>query len=355
MQGQLFNLSPIPDDVPISEGFNPDDVANPANGLFGIPIPTSTARSIIIPVAWDVTTSFRPGTSHAPTRILEASMQVDLSHDLYPNGWKSGIAYSHEVDHWMGQNDRLRVLAEQVIHHQEKGGHVDDPGIVGVLAQVNKGCQEMVDWVEKEAVAWLDQNRLVGVVGGDHSTPLGLLRALGHRYPSFGVLHIDAHLDLRDTYEGFTYSHASILWHARSIDAIQQMVHVGIRDVGQSERELAVLPRHVVFDAMSLRAAQFNGVVWNTQVKDIIESLPERVYVTVDCDGLDIGYCPHTGTPVPGGMGYMELVYLLRELVRSGRRIIGFDLVECGNHEWDATIAARLLYELSILAMGSWE
>jgi len=332
--------------------FDPDAPGIGQHGLFGIPIPQAVAQVVVIPVAWDVTTSYRPGTSHAPEQVLAASLQVDLAHECYPNAWQRGIALSDDVTNWMADNQQWRGVAETVMAHYEGGGDGHDPEIQLALSQVNHGCQQMVAGVQERAAYWLDQGRLVGVLGGDHSTPLGLLQALDSRNEPFGVLHIDAHLDLRDTYEGFVYSHASIMWHVRQLPSVGHLVHVGIRDVGQAELEMATQSsQHTVWTAYQTRANRFEGMSWSEQVARILAPLPPNVYVSIDCDGLDMAYCAHTGTPVPGGLDYMECLYLLRALAKSGRQLVGFDVVEAGNHPLDAGVAARLLYELSV--MGS--
>jgi len=340
--------------VSLPTAFDPDGPGVGHHGLFGIPIPKETAQVVIIPVAWDVTTSYRPGTSRAPQQVLEASLQVDLAHECYPNAWQRGIALSGDVSHWLTDNERLRQKAETIMAHYERGGPADDPAIEGLLHDINEGCHHMVTEVQEVALGWIQQGRLVGVLGGDHSTPLGLLQALDRTHGCFGVLHIDAHLDLRDTYEGFVYSHASIMWHVRRLSSVTQMVHVGIRDAGQSEWDLAMQsPQHTVWGAYQLMANRFEGMTWSEQVDRILSPLPPNVYVSIDCDGLDVAYCPHTGTPVPGGLQYMELLYLLRALAKSGRQLVGFDVVEAGNHPVDAGIAARLLYDLSLMGVRS--
>jgi len=338
----------------IPDSFDPDAPGVGQYGLFGIPIPKELAQVVVIPVAWDVTTSYRPGTARAPRQVLEASWQVDLAHECYPHAWQRGIALSGDVSDWEVDSIRLRQKADHVIAHHERGGSPDDADIAAFIRDINEGCEQMVQGVRALSHEWIQQNRLVGVLGGDHSTPLGLLQALDAVHDSFGILHIDAHLDLRDRYEGFLYSHASIMWHARQLPSVTQMVHVGIRDAGQSEWDLAAQdPRHAVWGAYAIMAQRFEGATWSEQVARILSTLPQKVYVSIDCDGLDIAYSSHTGTPVPGGLHHMELLYLLRSLASSGRELVGFDVVEAGDHPLDAGIAARLLYELSVMGNRS--
>ena len=212
--------------------------------------------------------------------------------------------------------------------------------------------------IRAQARAWLAQGKLVGLVGGDHSTPYGLVQALGERGEGFGILHIDAHCDLRRAYEGFEYSHASIMYNVlRDVPQAERIVEVGVRDYCDAEAELARSSERIrMFDDTQLSAAAFEGETWGATCRRIVAELPERVYVSFDIDGLSVEYCPHTGTPVAGGLTFNQAVYLLHETVRSGRRIIGFDVVEVvlrPGSSIDASTGARILYKLCGLTLKS--
>jgi agmatinase len=220
----------------------------------------------------------------------------------------------------------------------------------------------MVSRVKREAKALLDRGKLVAVLGGDHSVPLGLMQALGERGP-YGILHIDAHSDLRDAYEGFVHSHASIMHNALRIDAVSRLVQVGIRDY--SEEEIQAIGKSAgrvkLFDYRSLSRRRFGGETWASLVEEMVAELPKDVYVSFDIDGLDPALCPGTGTPVPGGLQFEEALYLVERIPASGRRIVGLDLCEVspgeskGEGEWDANVGARVLYRLCCAAIGSQE
>jgi agmatinase len=191
----------------------------------------------------------------------------------------------------------------------------------------------------------------VAVVGGEHSAPFGLLQALNEKYDDFGILHIDAHADLRRAYEGFTYSHASIMYNVlEQLRHVTKIVQVGVRDYCAEEAALmAADVRLVPFTDAALQEASFNGLPWAQQCRDIVAALPEKVYVSFDIDGLTPDNCPHTGTPVPGGLTYNQAVFLLKAVAQSGKKIIGFDLCEVapsGHDEWDANVGARVLFKL---------
>ncbi len=254
----------------------------------------------------------------------------------------------------------LREEARRVVEHWETGGSPDSESLRRRLRRVNEGAERLEAEVYAEACRWLDAGKTVGVVGGEHSVPLGLIRAVAERHPGLGILHVDAHADLREAYEGFVRSHASIMFNAlREAPSLASLVQVGVRDFCDEEARLAADdPRVTMFDGPGLSASKFAGESWHSLCERIVARLPQQVYVSFDIDGLTPQYCPHTGTPVPGGLTFDEAVYLLSRVVASGRRIVGFDLCEVapapsGDDEWDANVGARMLYKLCLFALSS--
>jgi agmatinase len=174
------------------------------------------------------------------------------------------------------------------------------------------------------------------------------MQALAAHYPEYGVLHIDAHADLRDAYEGFQYSHASIMFNALQIPQISKLVQVGIRDFCHDEVTLVQQSEGRIssyYDPM-LKQKLYAGISWLELCKQMVAELPQHVYISFDVDGLDPKLCPTTGTPVPGGLELEQAFCLFREVVNSGRQIIGFDVCEVGNDEWDGNVGARVVYKL---------
>ena len=338
--------------------FDPDGVGVATGTYFGLPFEPEDAALVLISAPWDVTVSYGAGTAYAPDAVIEASTQLDFHEPLAPGAWRRGIATA-DIDYSIQeQSQRLRSEAERVIDHLEGGGSIDDDYVVRKIRRVNEGCRAMNANIEAQAAQWLDQGRLVGLVGGDHSTPYGLIRALGARHPSFGILHIDAHRDLREAYEGFEYSHASIMYNVlRDVASVRRLVQVAVRDFSAGEAGRAAADERVVsFEDLELAGARFRGETWDEQCRRIVAELPDEVYVSFDSDGLSFDNCPHTGTPVCGGMSFNEAVWLLRTLVESGRRIIGFDVVEvCPSPEGriDAITGARILWKLCSLTLLS--
>jgi agmatinase len=331
--------------------FDPDAAARPGSGLFGLPHRPADARVVVIPVPMDATTSYRPGTARAPRAVLEASRQVDLWDREYGAVYEGGIAMVSVPARLTALNTRARRAAVPVIaaggarrgdaRHRRALDLVDDAG-----ARVNA-------WVKARAREALDRGQIPVVLGGDHASPFGLVDELGERHGSLGILHVDAHHDLREAYEGFRWSHASIFWNVLAgIPSVSKLVQVGIRDFGHAEMRMVEesAGRVEAFYEADLRDSLARGETWDAACHRIVATLPDTVYVSFDIDGLSPDLCPHTGTPVPGGLGFSEACHLLRTLALSGKRVVGADLCEVvpgpRGDEWDASVGARLLYKI---------
>lgn len=221
--------------------------------------------------------------------------------------------------------------------------------MLALQKEINEASNTLNTEVYEQTKQLLAQNKLVGLVGGDHSTPYGHIKAIAEQYQSIGILQIDAHADLRKAYEGFEHSHASIMYNVLQLPGISKLVQVGIRDICEDEIELAQQDdRVIMFDDFKLKQNEFNGVNWHQQCEDIVSKLPEKVYISFDIDGLSPDLCPNTGTPVAGGLSFHQAVYLIKTVAKSGKTIVGFDLNEVspGKDEWDANVGARMLYKL---------
>jgi agmatinase len=211
--------------------------------------------------------------------------------------------------------------------------------------------------VYQQSKTLLEKDKLVAVLGGDHSTPFGLIKALGEKHGSFGILQIDAHCDLRKKYEDFVYSHASVMYNVlNEIPALSKLVQVGVRDYCEEEWNYICNSNFRVityFDKL-IKERLFEGQSWKDIADEIINQLPQKVYISFDIDGLDQKLCPSTGTPVPGGFESEEIIYLIKKIKESGKELIGFDLVEIGVGEtdWDSNVGARILWRLCNLIVS---
>lgn len=337
--------------------FDPNAAALKDSGIFGLPFTPEESHLVLIPLPWEATTSYGGGASFGPQAILQASKQVDLFDIDLGNFYESGIVMLPESDDLKQWNQTAKNAAKIVI---AAGGVADTLEAKEAVALVNQYSQQVNDYVYTQTKYWLDQGKVVGIVGGDHSVPYGAIVAYLEKYPNMGVLHIDAHADMRDAYEGFEYSHASIMHNVMTNTKLSKLVQVGIRDF--CEEEFDFIQEHSAkiktFFDLQLAEQKMEGKSWAALCDEIIHHLPEEVYISFDIDGLDPRFCPHTGTPVPGGLEYVEILLLIKKVALSGRTIVGFDLneVSLGNTlldaidtaaEWDANVGARILYKLS--------
>jgi agmatinase len=329
--------------------FDPNAAAERDAGIYGLPYAPEEARVVLVPVPWDATTSYRAGSSKGPRAIFDASMQVDLFDAEVGKPYERGIAMLPESSELRAWNEEARAAAEEVI---EAGGRVEgNADLEKALARVNELSEKVNEVVHLETKRLLGQGRIAAVVGGDHAAPYGAIRAYAERFPGLGVLHVDAHADLRRAYEGFRFSHASIMENVMRLEGVSRIVQVGIRDFCEEEvqRITGSSGRIRTFFDVQLAAARSRGQLADAFAQ-AVAALPEAVYVSFDIDGLDPSLCPHTGTPVPGGLSFHEASALLGAVAQSGRRIVGFDLNEVApgpdDDEWDANVGARLLYKL---------
>ncbi len=301
--------------------FDPNGMGELNGNIYGLPFSREEAKLVILPVPWEVTVSYSAGTAEAPEAIMEASYQVDLFDPFVPDAWKLGIAMKELDEKLKWESHTNRQKAENYLEKLALGTDpATDTELQSLLTDINSACQKMNQWVKNESLNLLDKNKLVGLVGGDHSTPLGLMQALAEKHETFGVLHIDAHADLREAYEGFEFSHASIMFNAIKIPQISHLVQVGIRDYCEAELRLIQTEKRIsTFFDRDIKQEQFDGTTWASICKQVIDKLPQKVYLSFDIDGLDPKLCPNTGTPVPGGLELEQSLYLIEKLVNSGK------------------------------------
>jgi len=321
--------------------FDPNAASADDSGVFGLPV-RDDASVVLIPVPFEATTSYGDGAASGPSALLAASRQVDLLDREVGTPYEAGVVMLEESPDVRSWNSR----AAEAVRAARNG---DDRA----CADVDAACDALNTWLDGTATSLLDDGKIVGTIGGDHGSVYGAIAAHARRHAGLGILHVDAHADLRRSYEGFRFSHASILDAVtRDCPNVERVVQVGIRDYCDEERRAieGSESRIVTFFDADLSAARFRGARFADQCETIVDQLPESVYVTFDIDGLDPTLCPNTGTPVPGGLSFAEASYLVGAVARSGRRIVGFDLAEVApgpeGDEWDANVGARLLYKL---------
>jgi len=274
----------------------------PFLGEEAVPADPARAAAAILPVPYDLTSTWRKGADRGPSALLEASATVELYDiETASEPWRRGIATLPPVLH-------------------------------------DGGPEELADLVRERVAAVLERDALPVVLGGEHSVTIGAVEAVTETFPGAGILQVDAHGDTREAYEGSSHNHACVMARARERGPI---VQVGIRAVDASEMER--LDPERVFWAHAIARRGNDG--W---MDEVVEMLPERVYLTIDLDAFDPSLLPATGTPEPGGLGWYQVNELVRRVARR-RRIVGFDVVELlpipGQHASDF-VAAKLVHRV---------
>lgn len=317
---------------------DPSAPAEAPGSLFGFAVPLAQAALVAVSVPYEATVSSRGGTVDGPRALIDASAQVDLFDLWAGEPWQRGLAALPESAEIRDLSAAARAWAEQARE-----------GDLAARARVDAAGREVWAWLSEVCSALLAGGRTPLVLGGEHGVSLGAFRAAVEKFPGLGVLQIDAHADLRAGYEGFFTSHASVMRRALELPGISRLVQVGLRDLCREEWEAkqAAGERAVWFTDRDLAEFLARGEPWNRVAGAIVDRLPETVWVSFDIDGLEPGLAPGTGTPVPGGLSWREMAGLLDALGRSGRKIVGADLVEIGPGFWDGFVAAKILYLLA--------
>ncbi|HLY31739.1 MAG TPA: agmatinase [Ktedonobacterales bacterium] len=274
----------------------------------------SQARVVVVPVPFDGTTCYRPGTREGPQAIIDASRNLELyDTELRRAPYRVGIHTLRPVEIVMGN------------------------------------AQAMVDRTELVTQRLLDHGKFVVTLGGDHLTSIGVIRAFAKRYPAMSVLQLDAHGDLRDEYEGSRLSSATIM--RRTLEVCPRTAQVGIRSLSEPEAHLVEERKLPLWLASDIHAQAVRGA--HDWLDEVVATLGDEVYVTVDIDAFDPSLVPGTGTPEPGGLGWYEVIDLLTA-VAARKRVIGFDVVEVSplvESHVSPVVAAKLVYKLIGLAV----
>jgi agmatinase len=269
-----------------------------------------SAAAVVLPLPYDLTTSYVGGTRNGPAAIIEASRHLELCDE------DSGLDFS------------------------EVGIHTAEP-----LAADTRGPEHMVAAIGEAAAHYHALGKFVLGLGGEHSVSNGLVRAAAARWPDLGVLQFDAHLDLRDSYEESPWNHACVMRRLRD-DLHLPLVQVGIRSFSSEERAYV--------QEQGLRPVSARSLVTATPgerraiVDDVVQRLPPRVYLSFDLDALDPSVLPGTGTPEPGGLDWYTAIDLIAA-VASAREIVAADVVELAPIAGQVAsdfLAAKLCYKI---------
>lgn len=336
--------------------FDPNASAVAGTGIFGLPFGAGESKLHLFPVPWEVTTSYGDGASRGPSAILRASYQVDLFDIETGDAYMAGY-YMHEMPQEILERGReLKKKAAIFLEYLEEGRE-QDPAAQKIQAEINRASGVVNDFVYEQARRAFAEGRVPAVIGGDHSTPYGIIRAAAERHQDLGVLHIDAHADLRVAYQGYEHSHASIMYNVMEKVRPAKLVQVGIRDFSPGEYAYIKSNTRIetFFDLPTKRRLN-RGESWQKLCDEMVSHLPKNVHLSFDIDGLSPDLCPGTGTPVPGGLSFDQATTLFATVAESGRRIVSFDLNEVAEQEdpesdWDGNVGARMLFKMCGWAM----
>ena len=272
--------------------------------------------AVLIPVPYDSTASFRGGAREGPAAMIEASGALE--------------DYDLELDLDVSQ---IGIHTAPFVEP-----HLGSPEL-------------MVQRVRQAVATYLRPDRVVGVLGGEHSLSAGAVQAHLEQYPELSVLYLDAHADLRDEYMGTQWGHAS---GARRIHARCPLVLVGVRSICEEERD------YLEAQSNAPGSPEISSFFWpvndaDSLTRGVIRRLSDPVYVSVDLDVFDPSVMAAVGTPEPGGMSWTQVTGLLRAVAES-RRIVGFDVCELAPREGPTACtytAAKLVYKLIAYASRS--
>jgi len=262
-----------------------------------------SSRFVILPVGYEATTTYGKGTKRGPAAIIDASRNMEL--------------YDEEL------------RSEPFLHGIHTAGDLLFHSIVP---------EAMVETVEEAAAGFVSKGKCLISLGGEHSISYPLFEAHRKHYGNIGVLQIDAHLDLRESYEGTPFSHAAVM--RRICEKTRDIVQVGIRSYSVEEADFIKGGPTRIFWARDIVSS-------DDWIEKVVSLLPEKVYLTVDVDGLDPSIMPATGTPEPGGMGYYQTLKLLRTFAEK-RTIVGADFVELApipGHPASDFLVSKLIYK----------
>lgn len=327
---------------------------NKKTRAFEVETSFESADLILIPAPWSATVSYGKGTEKGPEIIRKASHYLDF--------FKLSLKCSYNEKIHFEENDPIiESLNSQVLNwHKESAGEKSPI----FYKNINHAGQSLLDWIYEKSAKADSQDKIPALIGGEHSVSEGILSFIGDKYKGdYGILHLDAHADLRAAYQGFKHSHASVMYNVLNLkQAPKKLIQVGVRDFCEEEYKLIKQEKGIrcYFDE-EIFTRICKGENWAFICKEIISQLPQRVYVSLDVDALSWSYAPGTGTPVPGGLSFNQVLYLLEEIKRQKKKLISFDVVETSAggeglifSNWNGNVSARLIYYLSGLALHSY-
>lgn len=333
-----------------------NDYASDAGCYFRDTTSTDEAKLVVVSAPWSVTSDYGRGAAYAPDAVIEASAKKDI-YDIHTHLSLEGKVATAEIDYNIQEcSGQLGREAERIAINIEENGEVVGDKSLSRVERVNVGFGEMQASVYGQVLRVAKAGKRVAVVGGDQSVAFGAVKALSECYEGVGVLSVDAHADLHKEQSPYLYSHTTIMRNiAEELPLVSKIVEVGVRDITHDEAEFVASNDKVeIFFSEALAARRFEGESWRDICDEICAALPAKVYISFDIDALKIEFCHNTNAPVPGGMTFDEVVYLINRVVATGHEIVGFDITEVVpnlDNPMDARVAARLLGKMIVATL----
>ena len=333
--------------------FDPNAMAMPGK-IFGLPHNAKDAAIHLIGGPSAISVSGGKGAEDGPKGLFEASAQIELFNKSYPDkAWLPGI-YMKPIDSDLEFNhEQGRKLFKAMIDLIESENKIRTykKEIIGLSNRIDSICDSVNSDIRESVDASIRANKIVGYLGGCHGSVFGAIQAHAIHHKSFTILHLDAHHDLRNAYEGIKNSHASIMYNVmEQIPEVTKLVSVGIRSYGKDEFDYAKSNYKIkTFYSDDI----FSETYLSTALNRIANECTGDVYISFDIDFLEPYLCPNTGTPVPGGFTMFQAKKLIN-MIAEKCKIIGFDLNEVvPNTPVDALVGAEILYHLCVRTMQS--
>ena len=327
---------------------------------FGAKTAFNEADVILIPAPWEATASYGEGAHRGPVLIKKASAQLDFFNPDFNVSYNHKIHFEPSDPSILSLNKQARAWAKKIQKNWKEDKKLNKKELAWAK-KVNQASLHLRDWIYEKSLRVFKRGKIPAIIGGDHSVSEGLINLTGQKLKGkYGLLHIDAHADLRKSYQGFKHSHASVMFNVLEGDfPPEKLVQVAVRDLCQSEfQKIKEDPKIDCFFDREISFRLFSGESWSKISKQIISRLPSDIYISLDVDGLSWENAPGTGTPVPGGISFNQILYLLSEVRRQKKRLIAFDVVETagngpGEAFWNGNVSARLIYHLAGLALSA--
>jgi len=321
------------------------------SNVFNIKSSYKQSNAIILPILIDITTSYLKGTSNGPINILQDSYQIELFDLNIGCPFKNGIFMENIPINIIKLNKEANRIINKINKYKIKNIKIPFKYINYINNIININNFFIYKW----GIQNLEIKKNPIILGGEHGVAFGIIKACIEKYNNniITILHIDAHSDLRNTYQGFQNSHASIIYNILyKIKNPTKILQVAIREISFIEYQENYLNINInTFFDKTLNKYIINGN-FKFIINKIINNTSKFLYLSFDIDGIDSIYCPNTGTPSPGILSFNHVIFLIKQ-ISNNKYIIGIDICENSNKKFDSIISSKFLYKIIGLSLIS--